>query len=457
MLKLPARLRQPPRPWPRPLPLPLPITGLTILALVLAPAISLWRLPRPQARGLERVLAVAALLQSFPADPGRPLPALWQQRLGPNLGARSWRQQRRIWWQFWGRHGDAGAYLALPANLLPQRPATAIEIDDLVVVAPDLLSKKLLEEQLRLQRRRPQGLEQRCLQRLEAPQGVFWTPVAVGAMAGPLAPLLQRYQQGCLSLDLQPAGLSWQGEASAVQGLVAPAPAASLSPVQTLPPLADGLLLAIQGGRLDLLLQGLTSRDFIREPMASRYGVPADQLAELGRSPFQLILRPQEQGAFKASLELLISVGEQRQRWAALLQPLRQALIAQGLQEGPAQLSGGGQGLLPNASWRRADGTVVGGWRWILADQQPAEPKLLFFLGPPPAADAKALLPMAPGSRALRVGMRPALLHQRGLLPPDLPAPVRSAQDLVLLLDGASSGSGSAEISWVTGDLRLAP
>lgn len=437
--------------------LPLPITAGAIVALILAPALGLLLLPRPQARGLERLLAVAALLQSFPADPGRPVPALWQQRLGPTFGPQAWRQQRRLWWQFWGRHGDAGAFLALPANQLPHRPPTALVVDDLVVLAPDLLSRQLLADQLRLHQRRPRGLEERCLRRLEAPQGVYWTPVAVGTIAGPVAPLLQRYQQGCLSLELQSAGLGWQGEAAAVVGLVAPGPRGS--PRRS--PLGwtrqDGLLLAIQGGRLDLLLQGLLSRDFIRQPLASRYGVPASQLVQLGRSPFQLVLRSQEQGAFKASLELLIDVGEQRQRWLDLLAPLRQALIGQGLLEGPPQLSGAGQTVLPNAVWQRADGTVVGGWRWVLAGEGTTEPQLLFFLGPPPVLGRFPKTAPGVSVQMLRIAMRPELLARRGLLPPELPGPVRRAETLDLVLDGGASPAETSDVSWVTGDLRLAP
>ena len=48
---------------------------LTVLLLLL-PAGLLLRSPRPRAEGLERLLGQAALLQSFPAAPERPVPAL---------------------------------------------------------------------------------------------------------------------------------------------------------------------------------------------------------------------------------------------------------------------------------------------------------------------------------------------------------------------------------------------
>ena len=93
--------------------LPLRATSLLTAALLLAPAAGLLLLPRPQAEGLERLLPQASLLQSFPAAPQRPVPLLWQERLGARAAERLWREQRGVWWQFWGRDGDGGAFLAL--------------------------------------------------------------------------------------------------------------------------------------------------------------------------------------------------------------------------------------------------------------------------------------------------------------------------------------------------------
>jgi hypothetical protein len=455
--RLPALLRQR---------LPLPLTMAAILALVLVPTALLQRWPRPQARGLERLLPVASLLQSFPADPSRAVPPLWQQRLGSGLAPEAWRRQRRLWWQFWGRHGEAGAFLALPASQLPRPPAHAIPLDDLVVVAPDPLSRQLLLEQLRLHQRRPRGLELRCLQRLQEPQGVYWTAVAVGTMAGPLAPLLQRVQQGCLTLSLQSAGLAWTGEAGATPGLLAPPPPASA--VATLPPQTqpDGALLEIRGGSLAALLQGLTNRSFIREPLERRYGVQASQLNQLSRSPFALRLRSQPQGAFKASLELLIDVSGQRQRWSALLKPLAEALLAQGLEALPPAGGSPRSDLLASATWKRSDGTVVGGWRWLLAPQGQGEPQLLFFLGPRPG-DRAAAVRAAGGTRPAEVRgaplgprdlvllMRPGLLRERGLLPRELPEPVQRADALTLALQGNGVEAPQEGVSRVTGALHL--
>ncbi|MBM5801517.1 MAG: hypothetical protein FJ077_11955, partial [Cyanobacteria bacterium K_DeepCast_35m_m2_023] len=72
--------------------LALPNTAAALAVLVLGPAAALLIWPRPQAVGLGRILAQAQLMQSFAAAPGRPLPRLWQQRLGP-AAAPLWRRQ----------------------------------------------------------------------------------------------------------------------------------------------------------------------------------------------------------------------------------------------------------------------------------------------------------------------------------------------------------------------------
>jgi hypothetical protein len=109
-----------------------------------------------------------------------------------------------------------------------------------VVVAPDPLSQQLLQDQLKLSGRQPRGLEQRCLQRLQQEQAVFWSPLGLGLLAGPMAPLLQRFQEGCLSLSLQGSNLSMEGEASSTGGILARP--GRLAPLPGLEPLPADLL-----------------------------------------------------------------------------------------------------------------------------------------------------------------------------------------------------------------------
>lgn len=444
-----------------PPPFPAALTAAVTALLLLTPGLWLGRHPRPQARGLERILAVSALLQSFPADPRRPAPGLWVQRLGPD-SSRLWKLQRGNWWQLWGRHGDGGLYLVLPADSFRaasvEVPQGSLRVDDLVVLAPDPLAAGLLKEPLALKQRQPRGLEERCVSQLRSQQVVYWTDTALGQMLGPLSSLLQSFQQGCLQLGGQGATLTWQGETSSTPGLVSrqPAPVGTIQPPG---PLAENLLLELRGERLDLILADLLDRQMIREPLASRYGIGDRQLALLRRTPFLLSLKPQSKGPFLASLELQLAVGDQRSRWAALLAPLRKALLDQGLGESSPQIHPtSSPSVLPTSSWQRDDGTVVGGWRW-LSPASSREPQLLFFLGTEPALAEKSLLwPDAQprGGVALELRIRPSALESLGLLPTDLPLLVRRSEQLSLL-SGADRGMvrGGGRSGSLSGSLRL--
>lgn len=444
--------------------LPLRCTAALTALLMLVPAVLLSRWPRPRALGLERLLGQAALLQSFPASPQRPVPGLWTQRLGPVLAGNVWRQQRRVWWQFWGRDGDGGAYLAFPAHTLPPAltarsgsglPPHSLRVDDLVVVAPDPLSQRLLQDQLRLAQRQLRGLELRCLLRLQQEQAVFWAPLGLGVMTGPMAPLLQRFQEGCLSLRLEGASLSLAGEASAASGILS-APGRA-QPAPPLPPLPADLLLEWRGPALDALLQGLLSRQLIREPLAARYGIGDGQLALLRSVPFVLRLRPLPRGPFQAGLEVQLGVSGDRRPWTKLLDALVTPLEAQGL-----AATRSGSPVLPAISWRREDGLVVGGWRWVLAAS--GQPQLLVYLGPePPMAGASAFstptigVPVSASQTVLRA--RPRDLARLGLLPPQLPQPVKQAAQLALVAASSASGMRAAgsPLSQLTGQLQLGP
>jgi hypothetical protein len=427
------------------------VTSVAAGLLVLGPALFLWQLPRPQAQGLERLLPQMALLQSLPPAPTRPVPQLWQQRLGLPLARRLWRQQRRIWWQGWGRHGDSGAYLVVPlgrAELLPgaQRPAHSLLLNDLLVVAADPLSLKALQDQLRNVQRPLQGLDRRCLSLLESQQAVFWKPVGLGGLSGELAPLLLGYQEGCLALALDGPQLQFSGEATASPDPVGgPIRGEVVVPSQ---PLGSDLLLELQGPSLQPLLQGYLSRQLVREALAANYGIGPAQLDLLRQLPFRLQLRAIAAGPFRAGLVLQVQPGRHRQALAALLNELRPRLQQQGLEDAPPQWRAGASasGVLPEASWRRDDGTLVGGWRWQLLPGQ--QPQLQLFLGPVPS---RPPVPVTSSGSALQLSMRPAQMVAAGLLPASLPTVVQQASQLEL---GASAQKGP--LSRLQGRLQLA-
>lgn len=435
--------------------------------LLLVPAALLRLMPRPQAQGLERLLPKMALLQSLPAAPTRPVPQLWRERLGSSLASSLWRQQRTLWWQGWGGHGDGGAYLvvqlARPA-LLPasQRPPHSLQLNDLLVVASDPLALRALEDQLGGVQRPLHGLDRRCLALLQEQQAVFWKPVGLGGLSGVLAPLLLGVQEGCLALELDGPQLAFRGEASATPDPAGgPVQAAALVPP---PPLAPSLLLELQGPSLWPLLQGLLSRQLVRDALASGYGIGPAQLDLLRQLPFRLQLRPLASGPFRAGLQLDLASGPHRQFLARLLNALHPRLVQQGLEDAPPQWRAGGpttgaptaggptsgaptSTVLPTATWRRADGTVVGGWRWQSPAGQP--PTLQLFLGPEPLRSAQ---PQPIPAGALQLRLRPAAMASSGLLPAELPAVIRQASQLQVAVQASR-----APLSQLQGRLQLAP
>jgi hypothetical protein len=517
MARLTKRAQSPPTPLdagrrmafatvPRP---PLPWTSSLIALLLLLPSLALWRWPRPKAEGLEQLMTSASLVQSFPATPGRRLPQLWRQRLGEGLGEALWQRQTRPWWQIWGPEGQGAPFLVLqasgwPAELSKPLPPQALRLSDLMVVAPDPLSRQSLAANLRPQQRRNRGLHSRCLERLSQDQAVFWNPTALGAMVGPLAPLMQRFQEGCLTLSLEAGGLSWQGEATSVDGVLAQLDTEA-PPVTTLAaalPLPPDELLQVQGGSLQDLLEGLLSRQLIREPLALRYGLDSERLRGLRFAPFRLRLRPQPQGPFQASLELQVRLRQPPQTWLPVLQRLAQSLREQGFEPIPLALAaaapsspmpptkattqtkaaaqasaplavtpGGPQaaaGTTPQAqqgpkppvnplamAWRRSDGAVVGGWRWLAAPRGQAA-EVLFFLGPAPARVGLMPSQAFPRERSLQLRARPRALDQLGLLPPEMPAVVRSSEQLWTLTEPLTARTVFVPVSRLRGGLTLA-
>lgn len=412
--------------------LPLRFTAITTAVAVLVPALLVVLVPRRLASGLDRLMPEAALLQSFAARPGSAPPPLWQQRLGSQQAAALWRTQRRLWWQFWGPHGDAGAYLVFVASPSTPMPADALRIDDLIVVAPSPLARQLLQEQLRLRRRPSRGLNQRCSQSLLQGEAVHWNGVALAQMLGPLAPLALTLQQGCLRLSSDGSALLWQGEADASRDARQAAPAELAVPSSLPAGTKSPALLVMRGRRLEVLLRGLLSTALLRKALAERYGLGPEQVRRLQGAPFALQLTPQGQGPYRAGLSLLVQLPGERKLWEQWLADLSRALEQQGL---AASQPGGGVQL-----WSREDGASVGGWRWLRPDQ------LLLFLGPSPVS-ITTLEPPSPADWQLT--LYPAALEANQLLPPGLPLVVQRAQ--ALLLQGRTAGGVTA----LSGRLQL--
>lgn len=401
--------RKPPR-------LPLAFTLGTTLLLLLVPVLLLRQRPRPQALGLEKLMASVSLLQSFRPTPDRPVPELWRQRLGGETAERLWRLQTRSWWQFWDGQSTGPPFLALSSRGLPLAslqalPVPPLRVGDLAILAPDPLSRQLLSDRLRPQVRPSPGLRLRCLPRLERDQAVFWRPTALGALLGPLAPFLQDVQEGCLSLSLQSDGLTWTGEAASIEGMLLEAPQSGAdAPVMPqFSPSATAPLLELQGTSLERLLAGLLARELIRQPLAERYGFGPDQRALLRQTPFRLVLRPLAQGPFQASMELTVLMGGNEREWKAVLARLAGNLQKEGLRLVSSPPSSAAPHMAPAA-------------RGAAAGSSPS--------GPSPALKGAAAAPPAPETPT-----------------PGTPAPETSAPGAPLSADQASK-QGQAFSPW---------
>jgi hypothetical protein len=356
---------------------------------------------------------------------------LWTERLGPQLALQLWRGQRRLWWQFWGGHADAGAYLALVAPARTPLPPQALRVDDLLVVAPSPLARQLLQEQLKLRRREPRGLEQRCSRSLLQREAVHWKGAALGQMLGPLAALGQSVQQGCLLLSSEGSALLWQGEAEATDATLLPAPSTLPVPAAVAPP--GGALLELSGRRFDLVLRGLLSSALLRDALAERYGLGAEQMRRLQAAPFLLRLSPQPTGPYRAGVMLLLDLPGDRAGWDRVLADLSRALERQGLERS--------RPLPAFTLWSREDSSSVGGWRWLGSRQ------LLLFLGPVPG-QMPALTPPASATYDWQLQLRPQALLSNQLLPERLPLVVQRSRWLLL------QGSGQKQ-SALAGRLEL--
>jgi hypothetical protein len=462
---------------PRP---PLLATGLTLALLLLGPSWLLWRTPRPHALGLERLAASASLLQSFRSGSSQPPLALWTQRLGPGLAQQLWGRQLGLWWQFWGGHGDGAEFLVLPgepfdgAQPLPL-PPLALRVDDVVVIAADPLNRQWLQDQLRLKFAPPKGLQRQCLNALKVSESVYWSGPTLGQMLGPLTPLFLPFQQGCFSFAAQGKSLIWQGQAASL-GATLVGSQRGASPAQPPPRVPAGLLLQLQGGRLAPLVDGLLASRLVRDPLQKRYGLGPAQLGLLRQAPFQMRIRSQAKGPYQASLALQLGLTPgNRPDWQLVLKGLRKGLLAQGLLEREAasprwQRQGTGDAWSAS-TWQGADGTVVGGWRWLIPrppaatgpSSQGQPLGLLLFLGPEPSPGAlrsAALDANRPGADRpdqLSLWAQPQALDRLGLWPTGAPPLIKRSKSLqiqarALQAGGWSAGSGPSQ---VVGQLEL--
>jgi hypothetical protein len=271
-----------------------------------------------------------------------------------------------------------------------------------------------------------------------------------------------------------------------VDGLQAAPPRWTI-PKVVFTPLEEGLLLELRGSTLEPLLQGLVSRELIREPLTERYGLNRQRLERLQRAPFRLRLRPLQQGPFLAGMELQLELQGGQADWQPVLDRISDSLAEQGLQRaatkttpatadpatadptsassasssaeasGAPALTSKDQASAAGLSlWTRPNGDVLGGWRWI--PSRTGSSHVVLFLGASPTTPL-ALNPLgeSPGTSLMLLRLRPSQLAERGLLPPLLPELVLRAGQLQVQASGSQGKGSEAAFSLLTGQLQVEP
>lgn len=306
------------------------------------------------------------LVQGFRGNPSRPVPALWSQRLGVRRAGDLWKRQGSgLWWQAWSTDGEA--YLVLPATLLPRTERSGLVItavDGLILSGADPLHREQLQQRLASSRPRPKPnlLVEDCLTRLEQGPAVVWSSDGLAAVSGTLAPLLQRVNHGCLSLDLRGESLYWKGvvgqrplQAAPPSLRGVPSTAVHHAPDQERQP-----LLTIRGRQLEDVLGALLSRRIIQSPLEAEYGINQTARLQLAKAPFQLRLVELAKGPYQAGLQIQLPLAGGASQWRSTLEQIDDRLQERGMTIETTAANG-----VQIRDWKRTGSPLVAGWRWL--------------------------------------------------------------------------------------------
>lgn len=326
------------------------------------------------ARSLARLAEGFTLIQSFQGDPRRPVPALWNARLGVKPARDLWKRQGgMLWWQAWSLDGEA--YLLLPATLAPSQAQRSIgkRYGSLVVIGTDQLHREQLTQRIKAvtpqtPALREGGLFQSCLDSLSKRPSVYWTADALASLSGALAPLLQQGREGCMQLRLQGRALQWSGviaqrplRTSAAKAPLVRWPSDNDEAVAAEP----STLLRVDGSALQLIFGTLMSRQIIQVPLEQNYGINEALRSRISASPFSLRLVARPTGLYRAGLQLQIPVPKDQASWFKVLTAVSEKLKRRGFSPLQRADDSAPQG---EQLWSKTDdpqATIVGGWRWL--------------------------------------------------------------------------------------------
>lgn len=390
---------------------------------------------------LQPLLPSVALLQTFPA-PGRGglLPPIWRERLPLPVAQRLQRQSSSSWSQAWSSHSGMAPFLIL--RDLPERfPVRhSFRWGAYTIVAADPLSRQTLQADLG--RPLAAGHRHRCPAVDGPTPAVFWSGDALATLGGSLAPLLQPWQEGCLTLGSAGTGgrrLHWSGQVTARPPLGTragkrPAPDAS-------PPAAGGPiepLLSLEGSSLRPLFGSLLRPGPLLGELRERYGLSAPLEQQLLSAPFRLSLKANgAEAPYRVTLLLALPTPRGATSPTGTLAPLLAALG----RDLPEDLR-----LLQNGQLHRVvDGAdrVRGGW--LQNDRG-----MVFSLGGPPDPAPLAVGPVKT-TRGLVLAASPVALEGLQLLPDALPANIRRSPRLEATWTPEAADSPVAQFDgWLT-------
>ncbi len=364
-----------------------PATALGILLLIFGSIIGLGTTTSRKlsnrdstVRSLARLADAFILIQSFQGDPRRPVPSLWNARLGVKPAGDLWKRQGgMLWWQAWSLDGEA--YLILPATLAQTQAQHSFgqRLGNLVVIGTDQLHREQLMQ--RIDTVKPQseafaegGLFQSCLNSLSLRPSVYWSADALASVSGTLAPLLQQGREGCMQLRLQGRTLQWSGVIGQRPLRTNPVKAQLVrwnrSNVEA-GPAEQSSLLRVDGSALQLIFGTLLSRQIIQVPLEQNYGISEVLRSRISASPFSLRLVPRPTGLYRAGLQLQIPVPNDQASWMKVLSAVSDRLKSRGFASPQPSAD-------PNVQeqqlWFKADDpkkTIIGGWRWLGGKGQP--------------------------------------------------------------------------------------
>lgn len=416
----------------------------SLLLTVLPFGIGAWLIhtaPADQPGSLQPLLPSVALLQTFPPPGGTTVvPPIWRERLPPALMQRLQRQSSSPWSQAWSSHSGTPPFLILrdlPGGV-PVRHS--FRWGSYTVIAADPLSLQTLQADLR----RPLAAahRSRCPLVDRSAPSLFWSGDALASLAGPLVPLLQPWQEGCLTLGSTGGPgrrLRWSGRVTGQPPLHGTPQSRSdrgaWMPASGSPPTA---LLSLEGSSLEPLIGSLLRPGPLLGELRQRHGLSAPLERQLLAMPFRLILKPNAADApYRVTLLLALPKTSGSLSPAQTLAPLLAAL---------------GRDLPEDLRMLREAhiSTVVDGSNQVRGGWLQNDRGLVFSLGGLPDAAPLAAGPVVQ-AKGLRLDASPVALDSLQLLPQALPDTIRQSPRLQALWTPEGTGFAAAQFSgWLT-------